>query len=516
MSGIDQRIAELPPGKLALLLERLRQARPAAPPAPPIRARRRAGSERLLSYAQERLWFVEQLSPGGSDYNVPAALRLRGTVHRAAFDQALGELLRRHEVLRTSFRAVDGRPVATVARHVDWAPRRIDLSGLPGPAAEAEAERLARRGAARPFDLARPPLLRVCWVDLAPSDQLLLLTLHHIVCDGWSLGVLAGELAELYRAFLAGRSSPLPEPAAQYTDYAEWQREQLQGERMEECLRYWRRQLRDAPAEIALRGAAAAGTGQARRAADEPLAIGGAAAAALRALRRDERATPFMVLTALFSALLYAESGQEDLSIGANAAHRGDLEREGLVGFFVNQVVLRVRLRPAGSFRELLREVRTVIEEAHAHQDLPFERLVEALCPERSACRAPLFQVKVEFKEDAAPLDWHGLDASGFEVAATPLRCDLLLTAAETAGEIAGTLTYDTGRFHAEAMRLAAANLVRIAGLAAAEPDASVLDVSRRAWREAETQRAVERARLDRLAAVTLPGARRKRVAFES
>jgi hypothetical protein len=516
--GIDQRIAGLPPEKLALLLERLGKARPAPPRQPgpsPIQPRRRATSDRPLSFAQERLWFVHQLAPDSGDYNAPVALRLRGEVDCRVFEQSLREVLRRHEVLRASFRTVDGRPVQTVEEMLDWAPARVDLRGVALHAREAEAERLARSEARQPFDLSRAPLLRVCWLDLAEGERILLLSLHHIVCDGWSLGILAGQLVELYQAIRARRPSQQPEPLLQYADYAQWHRQQLLGERFAQLLGYWRRQLRSAPARIELRGALPEGNGRVSRGADEPFSLPGEASVALRLLGGQERATPFMVLAALFSALLYVESGQEDLCLGANVAQRGELEMEGLIGFFVNQVVLRVRLRAASSFRELLRQVRDVTEEAYDHQDLPFERLVEALCPERSASRNPLFQVKVEFKDELPPLRLPGLDISSLDLVPTPLRCDLALTGAGSAGEFACTLSYDTGRFRAETVKEMAATLVRIAGIAAAAPDIAVRELAQQVCREADRQRSSQRERLDRMDAARLKSTRRKSVRFD-
>ncbi|HSS51034.1 MAG TPA: condensation domain-containing protein [Thermoanaerobaculia bacterium] len=513
MKGIDQRIAELPPGKLALLLERLEKAAaPEAPDPSPVRPRRRDDRFRPLSFAQTRLWFLDQLAPGG-DYNVAAALRLRGRIDHRAFEQGVSEVLRRHEVLRAGFQAIDGRPVQILAE-VRLTPARVDLSGLLPADREAEAERLARSEALRPFDLAQAPLLRVCWLEKAQGDQILLFTLHHIVCDGESMGILSGELTTLYQAFQRGDPSPLAELPVQYADYADWQREQLQGEHLERVLGYWRRQLQGAPAAIDLPGVLPERPGGEHSGADELFSFSHGVSSALKILGREELTTPFTMLVALFSVLLHVESGQADLCIGANIAHRAVPEAEGLVGFFVNQLVLRIRLSGADSFRVLLRRVQGVIEEAFEHQDLPFERLVEELCPERRSSRNPLFQVKVDFQEERPTTQWPGVDASGLSAVPlpTPLRCDLLLIGTSAADEISCTLSYDRGRFRAETVKHMALALVRIAGIVVAQPEIPLREVVQRISHENEQRRSAERDRLDRIGATKLRSARRKSV----
>ena len=300
-------------------------------------------------------------------------------------------------------------------------PARVDLSALAVADREAEAQCLARREALRPFDLARAPLLRVFWLDLAPDDQILLFTLHHIVCDGWSVGILTDELIALYRAFESGQASPFADLPVQYADYADWQRERLTGEHLERLQRYWQSQLAGASAVIDLPGRLPESCSREHRGADETFTLSRQVSAALTALGRDELTTPFTVLAALFGALLYAESGQADLCIGANTAHRGMPDAEVLVGFFVNQIVLRVRPTASASFRDFLRQVRDVAEAAFEHQDLPFERLVETLCPERSASGNSLFQVKVDFHEGRVPLRWPGVEVSELLGGADPL-----------------------------------------------------------------------------------------------
>jgi hypothetical protein len=508
LKGIDQRIAELPAEKLSLLLERLGQARSSEAEVPAIRPRRRGTDTRPLSFAQERLWFLDQLEPASSDYNVSLALRLRGALGVHALMQALDEVLRRHEILRVSFQAVEGRPVAIVAEGLRCVHAQIDLGGLRDR--DAEVRWLVRSEALRPFDLGRGPLLRVRWLRGAGEDTVLLLSLHHIVCDGWSMRILVEEIAALYDAYMAGRPSPLAEPAFQYADFAEWQREYLQGPRLEALLRYWERQLGDAPRDLELHQAAA---GEPREAASEPFELNRGDASTLLILGREEGATPFMVLAAIFGAVLHLWSGQEDLCIGANAANRGQLEAERLIGFFINQVVLRIRPRRGDSFRELLRQVRHVTSEAYAHQDLPFERVVDALGGDRDRNRMPLFQAKIEFQNIDPPASQiPGLRLEELEIGAVPLRCDLSLTAAGSAEGIAGALSYDTSRLAAETVREMAWTLSRTAELVAADPDLPLAELVARISGDREQRSAAESERLARRGAVRLKSVRRKDV----
>jgi alpha-ketoglutarate-dependent taurine dioxygenase len=516
---IGQRIAGLPPEKLALLLARLGRAPAEAAPGPPaIRPLRHGCNTRPLSFAQDRLWFIDQWETGRSDYNVGGALRLRGRVAVHAFEQALCEILRRHDVLRASFHAVEGLPVQTVVDDLRWLPVRVDLRRLDPARYEAELGRLARGEGRRPFELSRVPLFRAYWLALADDDQVLVFTLHHIVCDGWSVEVLTGELVELYRAFAAGRPSPLPELEIQYADYAAWQREQLQGERLERLVGYWRRQLHGAPATIGWRGPLPSDSlDGGSRAVEEAFSLTRDSVAPLLAIGREEGATPFMVFTALFGVALHLASGQEDLSIGANAAHRGQLETEGLIGLFVNQIVLRLRAGRAVTFRELLRQVREVTEEAHAHQDLPFERLVETLCPDRRAgSNQQLFQVKVDFQEAREPLHLPGVRLEELDTGNSTLRCDLLLVGTRTADQIDCVVTYDASRLGAETVALLVERLRCAAGVVAGAPDLRLDDLAARLSREVEAQRAAERERLDRMDATRLKNVRRRGIRFDS
>jgi hypothetical protein len=515
MTAVDERIARLTPEQLARFVARLGEAaaaRPAAPPGSRLVPRQSAGAARPLSFAQERLWFSEQLHPGSGDYNVAGALRLRGAVKLAAFDQALREVVRRHEVLRASFDAVLGQPVQVVAEDVPWRPLHVDVRGLAAAAREVAVERAAGDESGRGFDLRRAPLLRVVWLTLGSGECVLLYTVHHLVCDGWSLELLTAEVAELYRAFAAGLPSPLPEPPLQYGDFAAWQREQLTAARRAQLLDFWWRQLHDASPRLDMPGLLPSSPGGEGRAAEEVLRLDPATAAGLRALGREEGATLFMVFAALFSVALHLASGQDDLCLGASVAQRGDLETEGLIGCFVNQVVLRVRLRRDGSCRELLRQVKSVAEQAHAHQDLPFESVVEALRNDRRLGRSPLFQAKVAFHQDREAPVIAGLELAALDHGRPLLRCDLMATGVAAGAEIGATLTYDTSRLQAEAVRQLAAALADVAECFAAAPDLRLAELAAKTADTGEHRRARERRRLDRLGTIKLRQARRKGV----
>ena len=345
------------------------------------------------SFAQERLWFLDQLFPGSPLYNIPAALRLSGALDVEALTRGLNEIVARHESLRTTIVAVDGQPLQFIDRRASVSLPVVDLGGLPQSEREGRARRLVEEEARRPFDLARGPLLRAGLLRLDEEDHVLLLTMHHIVSDEWSSGIFYGELATLYEAFRAGRPSPLGELPIQYADFAIWQREWLQGEVLEAQLSYWMEQLGGVPALLELPTDRPRRAEQTDRGGWESLGLPREVSERLRALGREEGATPFMTHLAAFQVLLYRYTGQEDILVGTPIANRNWAEIEGLIGFFVNTLVLRGKLTGNPTFREFLGQVREVCLGAYDHQDLPFERLVQELQPERSMSRSPVFQV---------------------------------------------------------------------------------------------------------------------------
>ena len=310
------------------------------------------------SFAQQRLWFLDQLAPGSPLYNMPAAVRLPPEPDVEALRRVLAEIVRRHEALRTTFVAIDGEPLQVVAPSLDLPMPELDLRDHAAGDREQEARRIIAEEAGRPFDLARGPLVRTSVLHLADDDHLLLLTIHHIVSDGWSMEVLSRELTELYAAEVGDRPSELPELEVQYTDYAVWQRRWLRGDALEEQLAYWRRRLEGAPPLHELPTDHPRPARQAFRGASLPVHVGPSLTASLRALADRDGATLFTVLLAAFGVLLHRHSGQEDLVIGTPVANRVATETEPLIGFFVNTLALRLDLTGDPTFGELMRRVR--------------------------------------------------------------------------------------------------------------------------------------------------------------
>ncbi len=442
------------------------------------------------SFAQQRLWFIDRLEPGNPFYNIPAALRLAGPLDAGVLARCLGEIVRRHEALRTVFAVVEGSPVQVVQ---PAGPRRlpmVDLSTLPaarrGPRVDT-ARGLARGEARRGFDLARGPVLRWLLLRLAADDHLLALTLHHVAGDGWSAGILLRELAALYPAFAAGGPSPLPALPLQYADYALWQRRRLQGEVLAGEIDFWGRQLAGLPPRLALPTDRPRPATPTFRGAARPVRLPPALTHRLLALGRREGATLFMVLLAGFQALLARFSGQRDLAVGVPVAGRDRAEIEGLIGCFVNTLVLRGDLGDEPSFRELLRRVRATALAAYAHQEVPFDKLVEHLAPERSLAHTPLFQVMLSEQHlPSGPIAVGGLSLSLLDLDHGAAKFDLSLSlgspgspgslaAASAPGEeeagISGSLRFAVDLFDpATALRLAD-HLERLLAAAADTPE---------------------------------------------
>ncbi|MFP2928166.1 amino acid adenylation domain-containing protein [Pyxidicoccus sp. 3LG] len=398
-----------------------------------------------LSFAQQRLWFLDQLQPGTPLYNMPAALRLEGVLDVAALERAFTELVRRHQTLRTTFRAREGRAVQVISPSAAFPLPLEDLGHLPESEREGEALRRAHEEARRPFDLSQGPLLRMRLLRLSGHQHLLLVTMHHIVTDGWSIAVLIQEVAALYEAFVSGRPSPLPSLPIQYADFATWQREWLQGEVLEQQLGYWRTQLEGAPAAVELPTdrprTSDTGSPGASRVFELPPRL----TRELTALCQREGATLFMGLLAGMQVLLSRYSGQDDISIGAPIAGRTQVATEGLIGFFVNTLVLRTRVEGEASFLELLGRVKDVTLDAYAHQEVPFEKLVEVLQPPRQPGRTPFFQLTLALLNvPTAKLALPGLRMESLEVDSGIARFDLSLLFEETPGGLRGKVEYRT------------------------------------------------------------------------
>ncbi|MFN8178104.1 MAG: amino acid adenylation domain-containing protein [bacterium] len=393
------RVAALSEAKRALL-EQLRKGQRGGETTIPRRAN---GDALPLSFAQQRLWFIHQMDPASPAYHVPTALRLRGELDTAVLGRSLREIVRRHESLRTRFTREGDLPAQLVEPAGDVDLAIVDLQALPPTEREAAAERLAMEEAATPFDLERGPLLRARLLRLAPDDHVFLVTMHHIVSDGWSMGVFVREMAELYGAFARGRAPALPEVPIQYGDFARWQRETFVGERLEAELAYWRDRLTPLPPSLELPADRPRPPVQTFRGGAEALSIGRDVAESIRRLARREGATLFMALLAAFDALLCRLTGETDLALGTGVANRTLPELEPLIGFFVNTLVLRVSCAGDPAFTELLGRAKETTLGAYAHQDLPFERLVEEIQPARDLSRNPLFQVAIALQN--APLE---------------------------------------------------------------------------------------------------------------
>ncbi|MES1244348.1 MAG: non-ribosomal peptide synthase/polyketide synthase [Acidobacteriota bacterium] len=412
-----------------------------APAAPPIRPVSRTG-DLPLSFAQERLWVLDRLQSGGSAYNVPLALTAEGRLDRRRLAGALSGVVRRHEVLRTVFAEQDGGPVQVILPAFEVSLPEVDLRGLPEGRREPEARRIATAGATQPFDLARGPLRRAVLVELAAERSVVLLDFHHIVTDGWSLGLLVREVNALY----AGRT--LPELAVQYADFAVWQRGWLAGEVLARQIAWWRERLRGAPAALELPADHPRPPVQTQRGAEHAFGLDGELTRRVLELARQEGVTPFMVLAAGLFALLSRLSGQNDLTIGSPIANRNRIETEELIGFFVNTLVLRADLSRAETFRDLLRQVREASLGAYAHQDVPFEKLVDELHPERDLSRSPLFQVALALQNAPLPeTDLGDVRLLSEEVATGVSKFDLAFVFVEDAGRLSGLLQYASDLF---------------------------------------------------------------------
>ncbi|HEX7317733.1 MAG TPA: amino acid adenylation domain-containing protein [Pyrinomonadaceae bacterium] len=437
---------------------------------PPITAAPRH-AELPLSFAQQRLWFLNQLEPESPFYNLFSAVRLDGELNLNALEQSFAELVRRHESLHTVFADVDGRPVQVIAPAQRPPLEERDLRGLAEDEREAEATRLAAEEVRRPFDLARGPLMRVTLLRLGEREHILLLCIHHIISDGWSSRVLIGELVTLYDSFASGRPSPLPELSIQYADFARWQREWLQGDVLQTQIEYWRGQLAGAPAVLELPTDRPRPAVQSFRGARESLLLTKEQAAALQSMSRGEGVTLFMTLLAAFKVLLGRYTGQSDIVVGTPIAGRNQIEIEDLIGFFVNTLVLRTDLSGGPTFREVLGRVREASLGAAAHQDLPFEKLVEELAPERDLSRSPLFQVMFALQNiPKDEFELTNLTLTAVEADSGAAKFDLTLFVHPTDDGLLCILEYNTDLFEAETARRMLAHYDELLRNAVADP----------------------------------------------
>lgn len=400
-----------------------------------------------LSFAQQRLWFLDQLAPETSLYNISKAIRLNGPLNLEALQKTLDTIVARHEILRTRIVAIDGIPTQTISESGSAKLEIIDLSKRTDGSDQAELHRLIDGEARRPFNLFSDLMVRATLLRLGENDCVLVLVTHHIASDGWSMSIFLGELAALYGSFSTGKPSPLSELPIQYADYAVWQREWLQGEVLQAQLSYWKKQLSGVPV-LELPTDRPRPAAQTFPGAHQSLVLPKTLGDDLKSLGRKSGATPFMTLLAAFQALLHRYTGQEDIAVGSPIANRTRSEIEGLIGFFVNTVVLRTGLSGDPTFQELLARVREVALDAYEHQDLPFEKLVEELHPDRNLSHNPLFQVMFSFQNvPRSNLSLPGLSASTIDVDADAAKFDLTLSMAEAADSLTASFQYNTDLF---------------------------------------------------------------------
>ncbi len=421
-----------------------------------------------LSFAQQRLWVLDQLEPNNPLYNIPRALRMKGKLNVEALRRALNEIVRRHESQRSTFAIHQGQPVQVISPALVMEMPVVDLNA----GGEDEARRLAGEEAQTPFDLSTGPLLRAKLLRLAQDDHLLLVTMHHIVSDAWSAGVFLKELSVLYKAFSAGEASPLPELPIQYADFAAWQRNWLQGEILEEQLQYWRRQLRGAPPVLDIPADRPRPKTQSFRGAYESVEFSPELAESVKAFARREGITLFMALLAGFQALLSRYSGEEQIVVGTDLANRTMSETEPLIGFFINLLALRTDLSGNPTFREILGRVREVTLGAYAHQDMPFDKLVEELQPERSLSHNPLVQVLFVMQNiPKLQRELPGLELSSFEMPITRSKFDFAVFMVEGENGLTGNWLYNTDLFERTSILRMAGHFETLLCNAIAEPE---------------------------------------------
>src|SRR6266496_4346067 len=475
--SLKEQIAALTPGQRALLEQRL-HGRPS----------HRSESQRIsrtverdvapLSFAQQRLWYLEQLAPGNTFYSISRAYSFRGALDRDALRGALAAVVRRHEVLRTTFVASNEQLVQRIVPERDVKLPVFDVEALAGVDREQKVKNWIASERSRPFDLGTGPLLRAALLRMDERDHILLLTMHHIVSDGWSIGILLTELAAFYGALSRGTVASLPDLPIQYADFSRWQREWLSGEVLEEQLSYWKQQLKNLPV-LELPTDRPRPPVQSFRGGRVSVSFSRELTEGLRGLSRREGATLYMTLLAGFSALLGRYTGQQDVVVGSPIAGRNRAEIEGLIGFFINTLVLRADLSGDPSFRELVGRVREVALEAYAHQDLPFEKLVEELQPERTLGQNPLFQVLFAHQTaPRGPFELAGLEAAPLPLETRSTRFDLEVYLWEKKDSLNCSFIYATDLFDPETIERMIGHYQRALESIVADPDRHIEELS--------------------------------------
>ncbi|MBD1924293.1 amino acid adenylation domain-containing protein [Microcoleus sp. FACHB-831] len=434
-----------------------------------------------LSFAQERLWFLDRLKPGDPAYNIPAAVRLKGALNITVLEQSLNEIIKRHEVLRTSFGFAQAQPIQIIAESITLDIPIVDLRELSISEREQKIQQLATHEAQRSFNLAQAPLLRVTLLQIDVTEYVVLFTMHHIISDRWSIGVLVRELAALYTSFSAGKPSPLTELSIQYADFAVWQRNWLETTQengyspLQTQLDYWKQQLGSKLPVLKFPDQLPPKPTPTFQAATHSFLLPADLTTKLKTLSRQENATLFMTLLAALNTLLHHYTSADDIAIGTDVANRNRAEIEPLIGFFINILVLRSDLSGNPTFRQLLQQVREKSLGAYAHQDLPFNKLVELLQPERKSSQAPLFQVLFVLQNAPMPaLELPGLTLAPLEVGNETAKFDLVLFAEETETGIIGTWKYNTDLFNSSTISRLSKYLETLLVSISAQPDARI------------------------------------------
>lgn len=507
-SELAASIATLTPAQLELLHAHLKKLdkKAGGEQRQRITRRRRDSNTAELSFAQQRMWFLEQLTPGTPTYNIPCAIRLSGRLDVAALERSLNEIVRRHETLRTTFADRDGRPTQSISESLTLTLNFIDLHGLGERERETRAASLVNDDAQQPFDFKRGPLLRTTLLRVVEEEEhVLLLTIHHIICDKWSLDVLLRELVLLYGAFSRNQPSPLPELPFQYADFAQWQQEYLSGEVVERQFAFWKKQLEGAAPYLNLPTDHPRPDLQSFRGARYPVSFPRALADEVDAFSQRAGSTFFITALAAFKALLHIYTKQTDILLGTTILGRHQPEAEALIGFFANTLVLRADLSGDPTFRALLARVQQMLLDSHEHQDLPFEKLVERLCAERDPSRHPFFQVM--FNLQTSPVEELALPDLTFnriEADSGTVKFDLTIFLLKSARGLNGFFIYNKDLFEVETITRLTEDYETVLRCVAGSPDARLSELAgmlaqERARRQATKRDEMRRVNLEKL-----------------
>ena len=504
---------------IAALAQNLREAGAARQdietPVIPTLPRTGVGNEPQIfptSYSQDRLWFLHQLEESGTSYNMAFGIRLLGKPLYRGFSRSISEMIRRHEILRTVFIAEDGKPFQKVLPELTLSIPTIDLKGLTTDIRLAELQSLMAREALFSFDLSRGPLFKMMLFHLSECEHVLMLVMDHIISDGWSAGLFFGEFASLYQAFLQNAPSPLPALPIQYADYAVWQRRTLSRDSFEDQLAYWKKQLLNAPFTLAQPTDFPRASLRTSRGSSLPLKLSVSLSESLRVLSNRHGATLFMTLLAALEVLVYKDTGAQDLVIGTDVANREHTETESLIGFFVNQIVVRNHINGNLNFAELLRRVRHVMMDAYANQSLPFDILVDALTLHRDLSRTPLFQIKFVLQNAPLPkLELPGLTLSLMDLEQKTAKFDILFNLRDTRNGIEGRVEYNTQLYRATTVSRIIENYQSLVQLLARDQDASLDEMIWELERQRKASEIVEDRRHEEESGLRLKRTKRRR-----